>query len=121
MWSLLISLLGSPVLREISEDIKDLRVKQIEASVDEKKLLNEQILEQLRLRQQVVLQEQGRWYTAWIRPLLAMPVVIFVWKILVWDTVLQMGVTPEPGDLVRWIVITIIGAYMLSRPFEKRN
>src|SRR5260370_4874361 len=36
----------------------------------------------------VILAEQGRWYTAIIRPLLAAPVVIYLWKVIVWDIVL---------------------------------
>jgi len=31
--------------------------------------------------------------TAIIRPLLALPVVIFMWKVIVWDKVLGLGST----------------------------
>jgi hypothetical protein len=43
----------------------------------------------------LVIAEQGRWYTAVIRPLLALPVVIFLWKVIVWDKVLGLGSTDE--------------------------
>jgi hypothetical protein len=36
----------------------------------------------------VILAEQGRWYTAFICPLLALPVIIYLWKVIVWDKVL---------------------------------
>lgn len=42
---------------------------------------------------EVIIAEQGRWYTAIIRPLFALPFVIFIWKIIVWDKVLGLGVT----------------------------
>jgi hypothetical protein len=31
----------------------------------------------------LIIAEQGRWYTAIIRPLLALPVVIFMWKVII--------------------------------------
>jgi hypothetical protein len=35
----------------------------------------------------LILAEQGRWYTAIIRPLLALPIIIYLWKVIVWDKV----------------------------------
>ena len=46
----------------------------------------------------VILAEQGRWYTAIIRPLLAAPVVIYLWKVIVWDMVLGLGTTDRVRD-----------------------
>jgi hypothetical protein len=39
----------------------------------------------------LIIAEQGRWYTAIIQPLLALPVVIFMWKVIVWDKVLALS------------------------------
>ena len=41
----------------------------------------------------IIIAEQGRWYTAIIRPLLALPVIIYLWKVIVWDKVLGLGST----------------------------
>ena len=41
----------------------------------------------------IIIAEQGRWYTAIIRPLLAAPVIIYLWKVIVWDKVLGLGTT----------------------------
>ena len=35
--------------------------------------------------------EQSRWYTAIILPLLAFPIIIYFWKVIVWDKVLGSG------------------------------
>src|SRR5882672_7685382 len=45
------------------------------------------------LETQVVIAEQGRWYTALPRPLFAFAFVIYVWKVVVWDRVLGLGTT----------------------------
>jgi hypothetical protein len=63
--------------------------------------------------------EQGRWYTAIIRPLLALPVVIFMWKVIVWDKVLGLGSTDAlMGDVATWsgaIVTTYVGGRSLEK------
>lgn len=59
----------------------------------------------------LLLAEQGHWYTAMIRPLFAMPFIIFAWKIVVWDKVLHLGTT-DPLDANFWnVFLTIILAY----------
>ena len=56
---------------------------------------------------------------SWIRPLFALPFVIYDFKIVVWDKVLGWGVTdPLSADLVR-IEMIVITAYFLSRGAEK--
>ena len=67
----------------------------------------------------VLIAEQGRWYTAIIRPLLALPVIIYLWKVIVWDIVLGLGSTdPIAGDVGVWagyIVTTYVGGRSLEK------
>ena len=43
---------------------------------------------------------------------------LYVGKIVVWDTVLQWGVTPNPGEQVTMIVMTIVGFYFVAKGAE---
>lgn len=67
----------------------------------------------------IIIAEQGRWWTAIIRPLLAAPVVIFLWKVIVWDKVLGLGSTDAlTGDVAMWagaIVTTYVGGRSLEK------
>lgn len=108
------------VLEKVTDKLAQAYEAKLRAETDEQKLEAEITIAQLEVRQNVLIAEQGRWYTAWIRPALATPVVIYTWKILVWDTVLGLGVTPNPGEIVNWIVVTTIGAYFLTRSFERK-
>jgi hypothetical protein len=67
----------------------------------------------------ILVAEQGRWYTAIIRPLLALPVIIYLWKVIVWDIVLGLGNTdPIAGDVGVWagyIVTTYVGGRSLEK------
>lgn len=118
MWFL--KWLTGGILTDITDKLAGAYEAKLRASTDEQKLQAEITIAQLEARQRVLIAEQGKWYTAWIRPALAAPVVIYTWKILVWDTVLGWGVTPNPGEIVNWIVVTTIGAYFLTRPFERK-
>jgi len=71
------------------------------------------------LAAQVVIAEQGRWYTALPRPLFASAFIIYVWKVVVWDKVLGLGTTdPLSGDVAQWAMI-VLTAYFGGRSLEK--
>ncbi len=71
------------------------------------------------LASQVVIAEQGRWYTALPRPLFAAAFIIYVWKVVVWDKVLGLGSTDAlNGDVSQWAMI-VLTAYFGGRSLEK--
>jgi hypothetical protein len=70
------------------------------------------------LATQVVIAEQGRWYTALPRPLFAGAFIIYVWKVVVWDRVLGLGTTDAlTGDVAQWAMI-VLTAYFGGRSLE---
>jgi len=70
----------------------------------------------------VIVAEQGNLITRSIRPLLALPVIILVWKLLVWDKALGQwtgGVTDALSDQIWWYCTTVTIAYFGGRTAEK--
>ena len=66
--------------------------------------------------------EQGNWVTRSIRPLLALPVIVLMWKLLVWDKALGQwtsGTTDSLSDQIWWYCTTVTIAYMGGRSAEK--
>jgi hypothetical protein len=122
MWAWLASFLGGPVVNGLISAYKarldaantqdriaaDLAAKEIEAEIAARKQASA-----------IIIAEQGRWYTAIIRPLLALPVIIYFWKVIVWDKVLGLGTTdPLTGMIADWSGL-IITAYVGGRSIEK--
>jgi hypothetical protein len=71
------------------------------------------------LATEVLVAEQGRWYTALPRPLFAFAFIIYVWKVVVWDKVLGLGTTDGlSGDVSQWGTI-VLTAYFGGRSLEK--
>lgn len=122
MWSWLAGLIGGPVVTGLINAYKakldaansrdriaaDLAAKEIEAEIDARRQANT-----------LLIAEQGRWYTAIIRPLLAAPVIIYLWKVIVWDKVLGLGMTdPLGGAVAEWAGL-IVMTYVGGRTVEK--
>ena len=122
MWSWLASVIGGPVVNGLINAYKarldasntqdriaaDLAAKEIEADIVARKEASA-----------VIIAEQGRWYTAIIRPLLAFPIIIFLWKVIVWDKVLGLGTTDAIGGDVGIWAGTIVTTYVGGRSLEK--
>lgn len=116
------TLIGGPIVRGIIESYKarlesanardriaaELAAKEIESEIEARKQATA-----------IVIAEQGRWYTAIIRPLLAAPIVIYLWKVIVWDKVLNLGTTePLTGVVAEWAGL-IVMTYVGGRTIEK--
>jgi hypothetical protein len=86
----------------------DLAVKEIEAEIAARAQASA-----------IIIAEQGRWWTSMIRPLAALPVVIYIWKVNVYDKVLGLGTTDAiTGDVGTWAGV-IITTYFGGRTIEK--
>ncbi|MCT4559727.1 MAG: hypothetical protein N4A61_16905 [Pelagimonas sp.] len=108
-------------LAAIGREIREARAQELRAGTEQAKIEVQERIVELRARQSVLIAEQGRWMTAWIRPAIVFPVVVYVWKLILWDTILGWGVTLNPGEFINWIVITVIAAFFLARPFEGKG
>lgn len=57
--------------------------------------------------------KNDKWWST--RELIGKFAAVYVFKIVVWDTVLQLGMTPDPGPQVTGIVMLVIGFYFGSK------
>ena len=88
--------------------VADLAARELDVAARERELAT-----------QLVLAEQGRWYSALPRPLFAGAFIIYTWKVVVWDKVFGLGVTdPLGGDVAQWAMI-VLTAYFGGRSLEK--
>ena len=118
----ILSVLSAPVFNSIVDAYKaklaaantqdklavDLAVKEIEAEIAARAQASA-----------IIVAEQGRWWTSMIRPLAALPVVIYIWKVVVYDKVFGLGATDAiTGDVGTWAGV-IITTYFVGRTIEK--
>ena len=122
MWGAIFSFLGGPVMSGIVSTYKA-RLQSLD-SRDQKalELAEAEIRSEIATRAEatkLLIAEQGRWYTAMIRPLFAAPFIIFAFKVVVWDKVLGLGVTdrldPNFWAVFQTIVVSYFGATAIER------
>jgi len=122
----LLSLITGPVLNAITgpfldaykarlaaanqKDAKavELAVKEIEAEIESRKQAGA-----------IIIAEQGRWYTAIVRPLIVLPFAVYIWKVMIWDIVLGWGSTDAVRGDVANLMMIVIGSYFGGRTIEK--
>jgi hypothetical protein len=122
MWQWLASFLTAPLIRGALDAYKaklsaanagdkiaaDLAVKEIEAEIEARKQAAT-----------IIIAEQGRWWTASVRPAWAAPFVIYTWKVVVWDIVLGWGTTDAVRGDVAGLMMIVAGTYFSGRTIEK--
>ena len=112
--SWLIQLLGLPILNSL---VAAYKAKLAAAGTQDAKATELAIAEiqgEIAARsaaKEIIIAEQGHWYTAVIRPLFALPFVIFIWKVVVVDKVFGLGVTDPIDPMMKDVLQAIIYSY----------
>ena len=122
MWQWLASFLTAPIINGFLDAYKAKLDSQNTQGAQAAEVARAALLAEVDARKSanaIIIAEQGRWYTAVIRPLLALPVIIYLWKVIVWDKVLGWGTTDViAGDVGVWAG-TIVTTYVGGRSLEK--
>ena len=112
MISIITSLLGlaDPIAR-IGKSIADARIAAMQASTDKEKIEQEERVRALEARRAVMEREADGKINQIIRALLAVPVVVFLWKVIIWDKVLALGTTDDLSENLWYVTMMVLGFY----------
>ena len=114
--------LGGVDIKGIAGEIARVKVEAQNAETDQARIAKEEEVEILRAQRDVQIAEAGNNWNRIMRALLAVPVVILLWKIIVWDKALGQWTGGVTGalDSNLWIVVsTVLGFYFLDRITDK--
>jgi hypothetical protein len=107
--------LGGGIIRQFTDPLLQAYQAKLNATNDADRLAAEQQIAffegQIALAQTAA--QHDKWWST--RELIGKCVLIYVAKLVVWDTVLAWGVTPDPGPVVGGIVMVVIGFYFGSK------
>ena len=107
--------LGGGVIKQFTGPLLAAYQAKLDAQNDAERLAAEQQIAffegQIALAQTAA--QNDKWWST--RELIGKCVLIYVAKLVVWDTVLAWGVTPDPGPVVGGIVMVVIGFYFGSK------
>lgn len=118
MWTTILSFLGLG-LKALTTEIVDAKVKAIDAKTEQEKIAAQERVDTLNARKEIILQGQKDKAERWIRIIWAAPFIIYTWKLIVWDKILQFGTTDPLSPTLEYIMWTILGAYFLDATIKK--
>ena len=118
MLALLMSLINP--LAKVGLDLMAAKAQQANATTDQQRIEAEVTIHQLEARQEVLIAEQATRATRWIRPLFALPFIIYNLKVIVWDKVLNLGTTDMLSDQYWQLQMIVFGAYFITRGLGKK-
>jgi hypothetical protein len=112
MLSVITSLLGliDPISR-IAGKIADARIASIQAGTDKERIEQEERVKALEAQRDVLKAESDGRMNATIRALLATPVVVFLWKVIIWDKVFALGTTDDLSENLWYVTMMVLGFY----------
>lgn len=115
MLKAILGFLGGGVIKQFTDPLERAYAARLAAENDEQRLTAEQQIEFYRgqIELAAAATEHDKWWSP--RTLMAYCATVVVFKLLIWDTVLGYGVTPDPGSIVNGILLTIIGFYFGSK------
>lgn len=119
MIGLILKWLGGGGIQAIGGELRQAYEAKLRAQTDSEKLAAEETIARLEAQQSILLAEQGRWLTAWVRPMIALPFVVYLNKLVIYDKVLAWGSTDNLSPELWQMMTVVIGAYFLTRPFER--
>lgn len=93
--------------------------KKLAAANDKDRIAAERDIATIEAEVRLLIAEQGSWMTRWVRPAFAAIFVIYDAKIVVWDKVLALGTTDALPPEFWQLQMIVVGAFFVTRVFEK--
>ena len=113
MWGLLLKALGIGLPAIVNELGKARRIK-LDATTEQERIAADERIDILNIRKEIILQAQKDRAERWVRILFALPFVIYIWKLILWDKVLELGATDPLSPTLEYILWTVLGGYFME-------
>ena len=108
MLGFLLSFFSGP-FKDISNDLKEAFLSKQNAKTEQERINADKWIEDLKARRDIILEAQRGRIEQYVRPLFALPWIVYNLKVVIWDKVLGWGVTdglsPELND-IQMIILT---------------
>jgi hypothetical protein len=104
-------------LEKITDAIVQWQIAKAKATTDARKIEADEHIATLQAKRDVLIAESGDKINRLVRALMAIPVVILLWKLIVFDNVFGAWLgwsTPPLSTDVWMIVLTVIGFYFVD-------
>jgi len=112
MWTAVLKFLGIG-LPALIDKIVELKAKQLDAKTEQQRIEMQEKIDVLEQRKQIIINSQNQKLGEWVRLLWALPFIVYIWKLLLWDKVLGWGATDALSPTLEYILWTVLGGYFM--------
>lgn len=113
LWTLISQFLGVG-LPAIFKAISEAQKQKLDAKTEHERIAADERIEYLQARKDVILQSQKNKLGEWIRAAFAIPYVIYLWKLLIWDKVAGWGTTDGLSPTLHYILMIVLAGYFVD-------
>lgn len=113
MFKLLLSFFTGP-LADISNDIKEAYTAKLNAKNDSERIAAEERIALLEARKEIILKAQSDPFERFVRITLALPFILYINKLVIWDKFLGWGVTDNLSPDLWNLLYVVVGGYFLD-------
>lgn len=113
MWTFISAFFTGP-LTNISNDIKEAYQSKLKAANDAERIAADERITILEAQESIIRAAQSDPYERWVRIFLAIPVIVYVNKLLIWDKVLKLGVTDPLSTELQQFFWVVVGGFFLD-------
>ena len=115
MMSLLATLFKTLVggLPAVVSEISKQKVALANSDNEKTRIEAEENIKTLEMRRDIIIQSQKERWGEFVRFLWALPFIIYVWKLILWDKVFGMGATDPLSPTLEYILWTVLGGYFM--------
>lgn len=101
-------------LERISNKLVDAYAERQNAQTEQQRIAADERISTLEARKAVIIQAQSDPMERWVRIGFALPFMIFLWKLVVWDKVLGWGSTDDLSSDLWAILYIVLGGYFVD-------
>lgn len=114
MWAFLIKIFTGGVLQDITSKLEAAYQAKLSAENDSQKISADLQIHNLEIQRDIILQAQKDKFERWVRILFALPFIVYLWKLVIWDKVIGLGATDALSPTLENVMWTVIGGYFVQ-------
>jgi hypothetical protein len=100
-------------IKAIGSELRQARLDQLNAANNSERIAADLRVKELEAQQSIILAAQGDRFERWVRIGFALPFLIYLNKLLIWDKVLGLGTTDPLSPMLTEAMWVILGGFFI--------
>lgn len=113
MFGTILSWLTGGGIAAIGKELRLAHEAKLKAANDSERIAADQRIKELETQREIITTAQKDKAERWVRIAIAFPFVVYLWKLVLWDKVLELGVTDPLSPMLTEVLWIVLGGYFV--------